>query len=74
MAWGGVSDPLKRRHTAFVYGNLDELTMKSALQCMMGTHDFEAFSNLRPDDSSTTRTITKARMVMMGPHEARIEV
>lgn len=74
LAWGDVCDPIKRRHTAFTYGDLDVPAMRSALECMVGTHDFEAFSNINSDAGSTMRTVVKAQMVMLGPKEARIEV
>lgn len=74
IAWGQMSDPLKRRYQGFVFGDLNVPAMIVALESMLGTHDFAAFSNSRHDGSITIRTITKARLVMLGDQEARIEV
>eukprot|EP00892_Ulva_mutabilis_P003173 jgi/Ulvmu1/12857/UM098_0042.1 len=74
LSWGNVYDPIKRRHMAFVFGDLDMSAMIETLECMVGTHDFEAFSNFTHDGASTVRTISKAQLVMVGPCEARFEV
>lgn len=74
LGWGYVPDPLKRRYQGFVYGDLDVPAMTGAIEAMVGTHDFAAFSNLRHDKTPTVRTITKAQLVRSGSQEAQIQV
>lgn len=74
LGWGYVADPLKRRYQGFVYGDLDVSAMTGAIEAMVGTHDFGAFSNVRHDSTPTVRTITKAQLVLLGCQEAQIQV
>lgn len=73
LGYGTVSNPLERRHRAFIRGPLDVPAMADAIAAFEGTHDFSAFANRYEDGLSTVRTLIKARIVEE-PGGLRIEL
>lgn len=74
LQYGDLFDPLQRKYVWFVPGDLDVPAMEHVAACMEGTHDFEAFSNARPDYSDFKRTLYSVKLVQLGDGHIRFEV
>lgn len=74
LQFGRVIDPLQHRFVGFVPGDLDIPAMEAIAACMEGTHDYEAFSNLRPGVSRFERTMYTVKLVQLGDGHLRFEV
>lgn len=55
---GAVADVFAYETHAHVAQHLDEKLMAAAAQCLIGKHDFRAFTVITPEVSSTCRTIS----------------
>ncbi len=60
-------DPLQKNDRWWIRSPLDLKKMKKALRAFRGTHDFVSFTQSKPEQRSTKRTILSARMIV-SPH------
>jgi tRNA pseudouridine38-40 synthase len=74
LQFGRVWDPLQHRFEGFVPGELDVAAMEEVAACFVGTHDFQAFSNLETDAKTHERTIYSAKLVKLADGHIRFEV
>lgn len=61
-----VDSPIRRNYSFFVPYKLDEELMKSALEDLIGEHDFNGFMSRKSDKKNTVRTIYEARLERIG--------
>ena len=65
--WNGpVADVFAYETHAYVAQNLDERVMRESAQCLIGKHDFRAFTVITPEVSSTFRTIEAVDVIREG--------
>ena len=62
--------PDRRLYTYFYYYNLDLERMRAAAACLLGEHDFKAFTSAKKSKKSTIRRIDEIRIEQI---EDRIE-
>jgi tRNA pseudouridine38-40 synthase len=63
---GSVADVFAYETQAHVAQPLDESVMRSTAQCLIGKHDFRAFTVISPEVSSTCRTIEAVDVARQG--------
>lgn len=56
-------DVFNRKYTYHVAEELDLSEMKSAAEALIGTHDFQSFTSLKPETKSTIRTINYINII-----------
>jgi tRNA pseudouridine38-40 synthase len=56
-------DVFNRKYSYHVAEKLDVTEMKSAAEFLIGTHDFQSFTSLKPNTKPTVRTITYINIV-----------
>lgn len=66
---GNVLDPFKKRFTLYHFYALNIENMQSALNAIVGTHDFTSFCSTKSDKENKVRTVTKAEVVYVAQQE-----
>lgn len=64
---GPVPDPLRRRYTAYVSFPMDVERMRQGASCLVGTHDFVSFCNIKSQVEDTVRTVENLEILKDGP-------